>query len=79
MISKACEDLVCFYPLENTELCMASLFIFWRDAVKGDAGMVDLPGFCRACKVRWVIGAGGSPQDVAEELNPTLQFRGGGL
>lgn len=72
MIRKACEDSVCFSPLENTEPCMASLFIIWRDAVKGDAGMVDLPGFCRACEVRWVVSTGGSLQDVAEELNPTV-------
>lgn len=72
MISKVCEDSICFCPLENTELCMASPFNFWRDAVKGVAGTVDLPGFCRAPKVRWVDSAGGSLQDVAKKLNPTV-------
>lgn len=68
MTSKACEDWICFYPLENKELRMVSVFIFWRDAVEEDAGTVDLPGFSRACKVWWVDSAGGSLQDVAEEL-----------
>lgn len=72
MSSKACGDSICFYPLENTELRMASAFIFWRDAVKGDTGMVDLPGFCRAHEVRWVVSAGRSLQDVVEELNPMV-------
>lgn len=40
--------------------------------MKGVAGTVDLPGFCRAPKVRWVDSAGGSLQDVAKKLNPTV-------
>lgn len=32
--------------------------------MKGDAGMVDLLDFCRACKVLWSVSAGGSLQDV---------------
>jgi len=58
---------------------MASVFIFWRDAAKGDAEMVGLPGFCRAGEVRWVVGAGGSLHDVVDETNPTVWFSGGGL
>lgn len=40
--------------------------------MKGDAGMVDLPDFCRACKVPWVVSAGESLQDVVEGLNPAV-------
>lgn len=51
---------------------MASVFTFWRGAVKGDTGMVDLPGFGVAHEAQWVVSAGGSLWDVVEELNPTI-------